>query len=41
MEATSFVIVVDPGVTSCKVGDIVAYVGFPVSAYSEEQILPT
>ncbi|GJZ10999.1 putative alcohol dehydrogenase superfamily protein [Tanacetum coccineum] len=40
MEAASVVIAVGPGITSCKIGDIVAYAGFPVSAYAEEQILP-
>nr|GEU34619.1 hypothetical protein [Tanacetum cinerariifolium] len=40
MEAASVVIAVGPGVTSCKVGDIMTYAGFPVSAYAEEHILP-
>ncbi|KAI3508141.1 hypothetical protein L1887_23143 [Cichorium endivia] len=40
MEAAGVVIAVGPGVTTCKVGDVVAYAGYPVSAYAEEQILP-
>ncbi|PWA58454.1 6-&1-fructan exohydrolase [Artemisia annua] len=42
MEAASVVIAIGPGVTSYKVGDIVAYAGFPVSTNisSREQILP-
>ncbi|XP_076952963.1 uncharacterized protein LOC143626913 [Bidens hawaiensis] len=40
MEAAGIVIAIGPEVTSCKVGDIVAYAGFPVCAYTEEQILP-
>lgn len=40
MEAAGVVIAIGPEVTSCKVGDIVAYAGFPVCAYAEEQILP-
>lgn len=40
IEAAGIVIVVGPGVTTCKVGDMVAYAGFPVCAYIEEQILP-
>lgn len=40
MEAAGVVTAVGPGVTTCKVGDIVAYAGYPVSAYAEEQILP-
>ncbi|KAI3508167.1 hypothetical protein L1887_23171 [Cichorium endivia] len=40
MEAAGVVIAVGPGVTTCKVGDMVAYAGFPVGAYTEEQVLP-
>lgn len=40
MEAAGVVTAVGPEVASCKVGDIVAYAGFPVCAYAEEQILP-
>lgn len=40
MEAAGVVIAVGPEVTTSKVGDIVAYAGYPVSAYAEEQILP-
>lgn len=36
MEAAGVVIAIGPEVTSCKVGDIVAYAGFPVCAYAEE-----
>nr|BAA06460.1 TED2 [Zinnia elegans] len=40
MESAGVVIAVGPEVTTCKVGDVVAYAGYPVSAYAEEQILP-
>ncbi|KAL8253268.1 hypothetical protein R6Q59_036961 [Mikania micrantha] len=40
MEAAGVVTAVGPKVDSCKVGDIVAYAGFPVCAYAEEQVLP-
>lgn len=40
MEAAGVVIAVGPTVTTCKVGDYVAYAGFPVCAYTEEMILP-
>lgn len=40
MEAVGVVIVVGPKVTTCKVGDYVAYAGFPVCSYTEEMILP-
>ncbi|KAI3751020.1 hypothetical protein L2E82_22011 [Cichorium intybus] len=40
MEAAGVVIAVGPEVTTCKVGDMVAYAGYPVGAYTEEQILP-
>lgn len=40
MEAAGVVIAVGPGVTTCNVGDLVAYAGFPVCAYAEELILP-
>ncbi|KAI3721617.1 hypothetical protein L2E82_32633 [Cichorium intybus] len=36
MEVAGVVIVVGPRVTTCKVGDDVAYAGYPVSAYAEE-----
>lgn len=39
MEAAGVVIEIEPDVTTCDVGDVVAYSGFPVSAYAEEQIL--
>lgn len=34
------VIAVGPGLTGRKVGDLVAYAGYPMGAYAEEQILP-
>ncbi|KAD4584194.1 hypothetical protein E3N88_21795 [Mikania micrantha] len=40
MEAAGVVTAVGPEVNSCKVGDIVAYAGFPACAYAEEQVLP-
>ncbi|XP_023753255.1 uncharacterized protein LOC111901610 [Lactuca sativa] len=40
MEAAGVVISLGPDVTTCKVGDYVAYAGFPVCAYTEEMILP-
>ncbi|PWA71520.1 alcohol dehydrogenase superfamily, zinc-type [Artemisia annua] len=40
MEAAGTVIAIGPGVTTCSIGDIVAYAGFPVCAYSEELIIP-
>ncbi|KAI3508164.1 hypothetical protein L1887_23168 [Cichorium endivia] len=40
MEAAGIVIAIGPEVTTCKVGDYVAYAGFPVCAYTEEMILP-
>ena len=40
MEAAGTVIAIGPGVTTCSVGDIVAYAGYPVCAYSEEIIIP-
>ncbi|KAI3762386.1 hypothetical protein L1987_52815 [Smallanthus sonchifolius] len=40
LELAGVVIVVGPEVTTCKVGDIVAYAGSHVSAYAEELILP-
>ncbi|CAH1445668.1 unnamed protein product [Lactuca virosa] len=40
MEAAGVVTAIGPGVNTCKIGDIVAYAGYPVSAYAEEQILP-
>ncbi|KAL8233106.1 hypothetical protein R6Q57_002884 [Mikania cordata] len=38
--AAGVVTAVGPKVNSCKVGDTVAYAGFPVCAYAEEQVLP-
>nr|GEY06253.1 putative alcohol dehydrogenase superfamily, zinc-type [Tanacetum cinerariifolium] len=40
MEAAGTVIAIGPGVTTCSVGDTVAYAGFPVCAYAEEIIIP-
>lgn len=40
MEAVGLVTAVGPGLTGRQVGDLVAYAGFPMGAYSEEQILP-
>ncbi|KAI3735140.1 hypothetical protein L6452_14628 [Arctium lappa] len=40
MEAVGVVMAVGPGLTGRQVGDVVAYAGFPMGAYSEEQILP-
>ncbi|KAI3705910.1 hypothetical protein L1987_76159 [Smallanthus sonchifolius] len=40
LELAGVVIAVGSEVTTCKLGDVVAYAGFPVSAYAEEQILP-
>nr|GEY10969.1 quinone oxidoreductase [Tanacetum cinerariifolium]GEZ30562.1 quinone oxidoreductase [Tanacetum cinerariifolium] len=40
MEAARTVIAIGLGVTTCSVGDIVAYAGFPVCAYAEEIIIP-
>ncbi|CAI9295772.1 unnamed protein product [Lactuca saligna] len=40
MEAVGVVTAVGPGLTGRQVGDIVAYAGFPMGAYAEEQILP-
>ncbi|XP_043697505.1 quinone oxidoreductase-like isoform X1 [Telopea speciosissima] len=40
MEAVGVVTAVGPGLTGRKVGDVVAYAGRPMGAYSEEQILP-
>ncbi|CAH9069579.1 unnamed protein product [Cuscuta europaea] len=40
MEAAGVVTAVGPGLTGRKVGDFVAYAGFPMGAYAEEQILP-
>lgn len=40
MEAVGVVTAVGPGLTGRQVGDVVAYAGFPMGAYSEEQILP-
>ncbi|XWS60121.1 hypothetical protein CRYUN_Cryun07bG0007100 [Craigia yunnanensis] len=39
MEVVGEVTVVGPGLTSRKVGDVVAYVGNPMGSYAEEQIL--
>ncbi|EPS62142.1 hypothetical protein M569_12651, partial [Genlisea aurea] len=41
MEAVGEVIALGPGVTGIKIGDIIGYVGNPMGAYSEEQILPS
>ncbi|MFS7996306.1 putative NADPH:quinone reductase [Helianthus anomalus] len=40
LESAGVVIAVGTDVTTCKVGDMVAYANYPVSAYAEEQILP-
>ncbi|XP_047341457.1 quinone oxidoreductase-like [Impatiens glandulifera] len=40
MEAVGVVTAVGPGLTGRLVGDVVAYAGNPMGAYSEEQILP-
>lgn len=40
MEAVGEVVVVGPGLTGRKVGDIVGYAGNPMGSYTEEQILP-
>ncbi|KAJ4956430.1 hypothetical protein NE237_013213 [Protea cynaroides] len=40
MEAVGVVTAIGPGLTSIKVGDVVAYAGIPMGSYSEEQILP-
>ncbi|KAI7730537.1 hypothetical protein M8C21_011453 [Ambrosia artemisiifolia] len=40
LECAGVVIAVGPEVTSCKVGDMVAYASYPVCTYAEEQILP-
>ncbi|KAK2994670.1 hypothetical protein RJ640_026149 [Escallonia rubra] len=40
MEAVGVVAAVGSGVTGTKVGDLVAYAGFPMGSYTEEQILP-
>lgn len=40
MEAAGEVIAVGPGLTGRQVGDIVAYAGYPMGSYAEEQILP-
>lgn len=40
MEAVGVVTAVGPGLTGRQVGDVVAYAGFPMGAYAEEQILP-
>ncbi|KAJ6824688.1 uncharacterized protein M6B38_379325 [Iris pallida] len=40
MEAVGVVTAVGPSTTGRKIGDVVAYAGWPVGSYSEEQILP-
>ncbi|KAI3720854.1 hypothetical protein L2E82_31853 [Cichorium intybus] len=40
MEGAGVVTAVGPGVTSCKVGDVVAYASLQVGAYAQERILP-
>ncbi|XP_050225552.1 uncharacterized protein LOC126675029 [Mercurialis annua] len=40
MEAVGEVISVGSGITGRQVGDIVAYAGYPMGSYAEEQILP-
>lgn len=40
MEAVGVVTAVGPGLTGRKVGDVVAYAGYPMGSYAEEQILP-
>ncbi|KAM0837159.1 hypothetical protein ACQ4PT_061845 [Festuca glaucescens] len=40
MEAVGVVTAVGPSITGRKVGDVVAYAGYPMGSYAEEQILP-
>ncbi|XP_024980003.1 uncharacterized protein LOC112516960 [Cynara cardunculus var. scolymus] len=40
LEGSGVVTAVGPGVTTCKVGDLVAYGTLPVGAYAEERLLP-
>lgn len=40
MEGVGEVVGVGPGLTGRQVGDLVAYAGFPLGSYAEEQILP-
>ncbi|KAI3748965.1 hypothetical protein L6452_12441 [Arctium lappa] len=40
LEGAGVVTAVGPGVTTCKVGDLVAYGTLPVGSYNEERILP-
>ncbi|KAI3720850.1 hypothetical protein L2E82_31846 [Cichorium intybus] len=40
MEGAGVVTAVGPGVTSCKVGDVVAYASPQVGSYAQERILP-
>ncbi|KAI3519578.1 hypothetical protein L1887_08788 [Cichorium endivia] len=40
VEGAGVVTAVGPGVTSCKVGDVVAYAGTQVGSYAQERILP-
>ncbi|KAL7611869.1 hypothetical protein Lser_V15G09198 [Lactuca serriola] len=40
MEGAGVVTAVGPGVTSCKVGDVVAYASPEVGSYAQERILP-
>ena len=40
MEGAGVVTAVGPGVTSCKVGDVVAYASLQVGSYAQERILP-
>nr|KAJ0228273.1 hypothetical protein LSAT_V11C100035900 [Lactuca sativa] len=39
MEGAGIIIVVGPGVTSCKVGDVVVYAGLQVGSFAQERIL--
>ncbi|KAK1354063.1 hypothetical protein POM88_047319 [Heracleum sosnowskyi] len=40
MEAVGVVEVAGPGLTGRQVGDLVAYAGYPMGSYAEEEILP-
>ncbi|KAF6160084.1 hypothetical protein GIB67_018864 [Kingdonia uniflora] len=40
MEAVGVVMAVGPGLTGRQIGDVVAYAGYPMGSYTEEQILP-
>lgn len=40
MEVVGVVTAVGPGLTSRKVGDVVAYAGKPMGSYAKEQTIP-